>query len=216
MTSSALRAQILVDNPSSWVIEPLKNFLNSYTGGAQLSIIFGHEHIAKNDVLFLVGCEKILRAKHRALSQMNLLVHESQLPSGRGWSPMTWQVLEGKNEICVSLLEVAENVDSGPVYARKFIIFEGHELIDEIRHAQIRATWELIIEYLDGLHATPEIQKGVPTYFPKRTPQDSRLDPNKTIAEQFNLLRVVDNSRYPAFFEHLGQRYVVRITKEDK
>jgi methionyl-tRNA formyltransferase len=58
-------------------------------------------------------------------------------------------------------------------------------------------------------------QTGEPSYYPRRRPDDSRLDPNKTLAEQFNLLRVVDNERYPAFFEHHGQRYLVKVEKSD-
>ena len=44
---------------------------------------------------------------------------------------------------------------------------------------------------------------------------DSRLDPDDTIAQQFNLLRVVDNERYPAFFELLGRRYILKIEAAD-
>ena len=50
-------------------------------------------------------------------------------------------------------------------------------------------------------------------YYPKRTPEDSRLDPNKTFLEQFNLLRVADKDRYPSFFEYLGHKYIVIIQK---
>ena len=50
-------------------------------------------------------------------------------------------------------------------------------------------------------------------YYPKRTPEDSRLDPNKTFVEQFNLLRVADKDRYPTFFEYLGCKYIVTIQK---
>ena len=39
------------------------------------------------------------------------------------------------------------------------------------------------------------------------------LDPNKTIVEQFNLLRIVDNDRYPAYFNWLGQDYIMKIEK---
>jgi methionyl-tRNA formyltransferase len=37
------------------------------------------------------------------------------------------------------------------------------------------------------------------------------LDPQKSLAEQFNILRVVDNDRYPAFFEWNGRRYNLKI-----
>ena len=34
--------------------------------------------------------------------------------------------------------------------------------------------------------------------------------------QQFNLLRVVDNERYPAFFELDGRRYTIQISGEDE
>ena len=57
------------------------------------------------------------------------------------------------------------------------------------------------------------IQSGDPTYYPKRKPEDSRLDFYKPLSDQFNLLRVCDNERYPAFFEWKGSRYMIRISK---
>ena len=58
-------------------------------------------------------------------------------------------------------------------------------------------------------------QTGTVTNYPRRTASDSRLDPEDTIAKQFNLLRVVDNERYPAFFDFLGRRYELRIDAAD-
>jgi len=50
----------------------------------------------------------------------------------------------------------------------------------------------------------------------RRRPADSRLDPDRTLAEQFELLRVVDNDRYPAFFEWRGRCYEVKINQQKK
>ena len=33
------------------------------------------------------------------------------------------------------------------------------------------------------------------------------------IKDQFNLLRIVDNSRYPAFFIHKNKKYVLKISR---
>ena len=41
----------------------------------------------------------------------------------------------------------------------------------------------------------------------------SSIDIDKTFREQFNLLRVVDNKRYPAFFYFKNQKYVIKIEK---
>ncbi|HER26225.1 MAG TPA: N-acetyltransferase, partial [Rhodospirillales bacterium] len=52
-----------------------------------------------------------------------------------------------------------------------------------------------------------------PIWSSRRRPPDSRLSPDQTIARQFDQLRVSDNYRYPAFFEHRGHRYKVQIEK---
>ena len=54
-------------------------------------------------------------------------------------------------------------------------------------------------------------QRGEETFYKKRTPKDSELDINKTIKEQFNLLRIVDNEKYPAFFKFKNKIYTLKI-----
>ena len=70
----------------------------------------------------------------------NLVVHESPLPTGTGWSPLTWQILEGTNQIQVVLFGAANEVDSGKIYLQEVLEFAGHELIDELQKAQAEST----------------------------------------------------------------------------
>jgi hypothetical protein len=57
----------------------------------------------------------------------------------------------------------------------------------------------------------PIQQMGETSWFKRRKQADSKLDPNKSILEQFGLLRTVDNERYPAYFELAGRRYFLKI-----
>ena len=50
------------------------------------------------------------------------------------------------------------------------------------------------------------ISKGKATYFKKRTPEDSKININKSLKSQFNLLRVCDEKNYPAFFYFLVKK----------
>jgi len=50
--------------------------------------------------------------------------------------------------------------------------------------------------------------------YPKRIPENSRLDIDKSIREQFNMLRVSDNERYPLFFSHMGHEYILKVFKK--
>jgi methionyl-tRNA formyltransferase len=144
----------------------------------------------------------------------NLVVHESALPAGKGWSPITWQILEGQNRVQVTLLEAAEAVDSGPIYDQCLVEFDGYELIDELRTIQAKATFDLCRRFVAGYPDTKEKSReqfGIESFYKRRRPVDSELDAEKSLAEQFNLLRVVDNERYPAFFNICGNRYILKV-----
>ena len=65
---------------------------------------------------------------------------------------------------------------------------------------------------MDKIIPTPQSKIGSSNY-PRRNPEDSKLDINKSIVEQFDLLRVVDKKRYPCFIEHRGHRYKINMEK---
>jgi len=62
----------------------------------------------------------------------------------------------------------------------------------------------------------PLIKEGASTFYPRRSSEDSELDIHKPLLELFPLLRVVDNSRYPAFFYLNNHKYVIRIERENE
>lgn len=208
--------QILVDNPNSWIIPYANELAEKITTelGYETNFTTKHENISKGNVLCLLSCEKIF--SNLELNKYNLVVHESDLPQGKGWSPLTWQILEGKNAIPITLFEAQEKVDSGVIYKKTTIDLEGHELIEEIKHLQGLATQKLILDFLKNIvHMKGIEQEGKESFYPKRTEKDSELDPSKSIDEQFNLLRVCDNERYPAFFMKNGKKYLVKIYREE-
>ncbi len=210
-----MKITILADNPQSWIIpyaQKLKTSLNRL--GHNTSLVHSANKVRSGDIAFFLSCEHIISAAILRKNKHSLVVHESALPKGKGWSPMTWQVLEGKKRIPITLFEAAESVDSGVVYAQSSIVLNGHELVDELREKQGAATIALALSFVRKYpHAKGKKQSGKATYYPKRTPRDSELDPKKTIASQFDLLRVVDNERYPAFFTYRGHEYVLKISK---
>ncbi len=170
------------------------------------------------NLCFCLSFSQLVPADVRAQFHHTLVVHESDLPQGKGWSPLTWQILEGQHRIPVTLIEAADRVDSGTLYAQRWLQFQGHELIDELRAAQAAATHDLCRWFVDNLPhsgAQGQPQAGQETFYPRRRPADSRLDPEQTLAEQFDLLRVVDNERYPAFFDWRGQRYTLGVIGEN-
>lgn len=209
----------LLSDSNSWINAYLPNLVQVLKrDGHRVEWVFVAEAISAGDFAFFLGRSKIVPPKILSRNKHNLVVHESALPQGRGWSPLTWQVLEGKSMIPVRLFEAIPKVDSGRIYLRDELRFEGTELIDKIRKAVAASTIRLCVEFVkkypDVLDEASE-QIGKPTFYRKRVPEDSRLDPNKTIRDQFNLLRVVDNDHYPAFFEIQGQTYILKIERRE-
>ena len=168
------------------------------------------------DLLFLVSCSDMVSQDVRAKYKHALVLHAADLPKGRGWSPHIWQVIEGRNSIVLSLLEAADSIDSGDIWRKEIIPLEGHELHDEINELIFAAELRLMDYAIDNFTTiVPKKQVGEATYYRKRTPTDSELDPYNSIVAQFNLLRVADPSRYPAFFTINGVRYNISIRKAD-
>lgn len=208
------RIMILSDS-ASWINSTVELLAVHWKElGHEVSWIHDLQDLSKADFCFCLSFSKILNRETRDLFRHTLVIHASDLPSGKGWSPLTWQILEGKNQIPVSLFEADDSVDSGPIYAQVYIDFEGYELIDELRGKLGDATYELCRWFISEYPVSasqPRIQTGVESFYPRRSPADSRLDVNKTIAEQFELFRVVDNQAYPLFFEWKGRRFVLTV-----
>ena len=168
------------------------------------------------DLCFYLSYGRIVDAKTRSRYSNNIVVHASDLPKGRGWSPASWLILEGAERLPVTLLEAVDAVDAGPIYLQKWIPLHGAELIDDWRELIADATFELARSFVSRhpeiLHEARE-QAGKSSSYPRRRATESELDPAKTLAEQFNHLRIVDNEGYPAFFRHKGQEFILKICK---
>lgn len=215
MERTSLDIQILVDNPNSWVI-PYAEELNSKLKeeGHVSRLIHRHKEVVKGDILCLLSCERVF--KNLDINTHNLVVHESDLPKGKGWSPVTWQILEGKSRIPVTLFEAVDDVDAGPVYAQGHMELDGTELLSEIKHQQGAITIELILEFVKKYpNVIRKEQEGQETYYSRRRPEDSELKIDQSILDQFNILRVCDNERYPAYFIHRNTKYILKVFKEN-
>jgi len=210
------KISVVVDNPS-WVLPFAEDLVARIEAGGDRAVLCrDHDAITEGAVAFYLGCVKITPPGVLARNRKNIVVHASNLPDGKGFSPLTWQILEGLDDIPLCLLEAVDAVDAGPVVYRETLHYEGHELIGELRDVLGRAQADLCLRYLaEAAPPEGEPQAGEGFVYGRRRPADSRLDPEKPLAEQFDLLRTVDNDNYPAFFELRGHRYRIAIEKMD-
>ena len=209
----------IISNVDSWLNKHLKKLSSTWNKKYEVNWVHDSNNINKGDLCFILSYYKLLNKETLSLNKHNLVVHESNLPTGKGWSPLTWQIINNINVIDVCLLEAEVKADSGMIYLREELKFEGNELIEDLRSMQANATINLCNKFIKTY---PDIikhgkkQHGEETFYKRRVPECSRLNPKDTIENQFNLLRVVDNDMYPAFFDLKGYRYKLLIEKVKK
>ncbi len=212
-----LSITLLVDHPKSWLISYAKTLQEKLRNiGHHVRVVSDLRNMKKGDISFFLGFLKIVPKEYLQLHNYNLVIHESALPKGRGWSPLTWQILEGKKQIPITLFEASEDLDSGSIYLQEMMEFNGYELIEELRAIQGQKTIDLAMGFIKSYpNVSKHSQRGRSSYYKHRTPKDSELNINKTLKTLFNQLRVVDNERYPAFFCYNGHTYVITIKKQN-
>jgi len=181
---------------------------------AQVTIYRDMHELAGGDFLFLVSCHQIVDHAVRSLYRHTLVLHASDLPRGRGMSPHIWQIVHGAHDITLTLLNAVDQLDAGDIWCQQAIAFDGTELHDEINQKLFDAEVTLMDwALLNCATSVPRSQSGSATHYRKRTPADSQIDPTRPLQESFDLLRVADPNRYPAWFELRGQTYQIRIEK---
>ena len=214
-----MKIQILISK-NSWankyrniIINKLKKYYK------KVEILQTHKKLKKDyNINIIFSYFEIIPKKYLARSQINLIPHESDLPQGKGMSPLSWQILQNLQKIVFSLIEADEQVDSGKIYYKKKVLIPKHYLFDEIKKTQLSINLKLIEKFI--LHYKKKltvpnsiVQLGKSSFYKRRSPNDSKINIKKSIEEQFNLFRVVDNQSYPAFFKIHKKKYFLKISK---
>lgn len=203
----------LLDKNNNWIEKFVLDFIANHQKEKYiLNSTYSQDDCTDNEVVFILGYTKILNKEFLNKNNLTLVIHESALPYGKGYSPVQWQILQNKKNILFSLFEAEEELDSGDILLQRNVSFSGYELLDEIRDMQGKVTIEMIGQFLDTYpNYSRKKQTGKETFFKKRTSDDDQLDVNKTILEQFNHFRIADNRNYPLWFELNGYKFELKI-----
>lgn len=213
-----MRIAILCSDPEHPVVSRLKAWKEANDPSHDVEIVHALDELNPADILFLVSCSQLVSEEKRANFGRTMVLHASDLPKGRGWSPHIWEILAGAKVLTLSLIEAADPVDTGDVWAKTQFEVPETALYDEINSLLFDAELKLIDEGIrmveDGKEPSPQAEVGG-SWFPRRGPSDSEIDPEKSIAEQFDLLRVADPDRYPSFMSHRGAKYKIVLKQMD-
>jgi methionyl-tRNA formyltransferase len=131
-----------------------------------------------------------------------VIFHMTDLPYGRGGSPLQNLIVQGHNETILSALQCKKELDAGPVYLKERLSLHGSAEEIYIRAAnQIESMIITIIKETP----MPVEQKGEVVNFKRRTTEQGDWSDAQSLEEVFNRIRMLDAEGYPQAFIRIGE-----------
>lgn len=163
------------------------------------------------DWLFIIGWSQIAGPEVLRSTRNGVLgIHPTLLPEGRGRAAVPWAILKGLRETGVTLFQLDEGVDTGPVVAQERIPIAPDETATQL-YAKVEAAHTALIGHIwtdlvaGRLRLTPQDESKA-TYWPGRTPEDGRITSAMSVAEVERLVRAVTRPYPGAFIDMDGRR----------
>ena len=124
-----------------------------------------------------------------------IVFHMTDLPFGRGGSPLQNLISRGIYQTKISAIRVVREIDAGPIYMKEELSLYGSAEEIYIRASEI--IFQKMIPRLIQETIVPQPQKGKVTTFPRRTPKESNLSGNKDLVSIYDHIRMLDAEGYP-------------------
>ncbi|MBN2206666.1 MAG: methionyl-tRNA formyltransferase [Candidatus Aminicenantes bacterium] len=139
----------------------------------------------------------------------SLNVHFSLLPKYRGAAPVPWAILNGDAVTGITVFELDEKMDEGPILARREVDIAPDEKSFELEARLAEVGANLLVETLEGLgRIRPEPQDAAAaSYAPKIKKDDGRInwrEPAEAVGR-----RVRAFAGWPSAFAYLGGKRII-------
>jgi methionyl-tRNA formyltransferase len=198
-------------NKNGW--KPLQDFFTSKNLHCEMHST--HETILQKCTIgILLGYSCIIPASVLNMAKFGFVVfHSSDLPEGRGFAPIYNTITRNMN-LTQTLCFASEEVDSGNIIAKVRYALYGDELEDEVRliddHLTMCLMKDALYPLLSGQVTGSSQEHHDVSWWSRRRPEESKIDPNLQITKLFDHLRALPATA-PAFFEHRGRKYFLHL-----
>lgn len=163
------------------------------------------------DLLLVTGWQRLIPPAVLGLLPLGAYgMHGSPfgLPRGRGRSPLNWSLILGRKRFTTCLLRLGAGVDDGDCVGCLEFDINPYDTCETL-HIKNQVAMNLLLRaHLPRLlRGDPPLtpQKGRPTYFPRRRPEDGAIDWHRPATAIYNLIRALTRP-YPGAFTFLGDR----------
>lgn len=203
--------RIIIATIKSWNIERAEALQRQYKGVHDIVIYTTKEEFTTDNVcdfhpdyIFLPHWSYIM-PREMTDNWECVVFHMTDLPYGRGGSPLQNLIVRGHRETKISAIRMTEKLDGGPVYMKHELSLEGSAQEIFVRCSDI-IFQEMIPRFLaEGKEKmTPVPQEGEPVIFKRRKPEESRITSDMKTDQIYDYIRMLDAEGYPRAFIEFG------------
>lgn len=130
-----------------------------------------------------------------------VVFHMTDVPFGRGGSPLQNLIVRGYADTTLTALRCVEEMDAGPVYLKRPLALLGTAEEILMRAGDLIGTMILDIA---ATEPEPQPQVGEPVIFRRRVPADGDIAATRSLAEAYDYIRMLDAEGYPNAFAEVG------------
>jgi methionyl-tRNA formyltransferase len=131
--------------------------------------------------------------------------HAGPVPEYRGGSPLNWQIIDGKEDMGISLLQMDEGIDTGPVLNTRSFRLHPHQTIADAHEIANPLFGEMVVECLSRpLRPKKQVKSGA--YRRQRNDAMGELDPSWDAERQHNFIRALTHPYPGAWMLRGGKR----------
>jgi methionyl-tRNA formyltransferase len=137
--------------------------------------------------------------------------HMTDVPYGRGGSPLQNLIIRGHKETVLTALRMEEELDAGAIYFKQPLSLDG--TAEQIYRRASALSWEMISSFVTmEPESTP--QNGDVTVFKRRKPEQSQIPVNLSNEQVYDYIRMLDAPGYPYAFIR-DKSYKVEFTNAE-
>ncbi|MBO5093107.1 MAG: GNAT family N-acetyltransferase [Lachnospiraceae bacterium] len=211
---SAEREHIVICTQKSWNVANAEKLKNLYRNKYDITVITEKEKLTpavlsqyEPKFIFIPHWSYII--PEEVFSRWTCVVfHMTDLPFGRGGSPLQNLIVRGFTHTKISAIRVDKGLDTGDIYGKEDLELSG--TADEILRRASEIIFTKMIPYLLEHDPQPTPQSGEAVTFRRRKPEDGRLLAEMDEKTIYDYIRMLDGEGYPNAFVELGD-YVLRF-----
>ena len=171
------------------------------------------------DIIFVMGWSQLLKDKLLKIPKLGVIgSHPTELPKYRGRAPIPWSIIKELTESALTFFYISPGMDDGDILCQeKFQITltddstSLYEKMTELGKKMISQSLPLLKS--GNAKRIPQNLEDFIENWPKRTPEDGKIDWSKPAKEIHTLIRASTNPYPGAYSFLLGSKIIIWKSK---